>query len=1117
MEQIYYTQCPIGYGLGASNGFQIKRLSAQYPLTSDFRHLGLRAFVPGTKTLAPPALRYRRDGEIAEIAWLTPRSHEYETENGRLWGRPGGQFAHGLRLGGAEFSAIGSWPGGLYGQAFWRRTDPEPTRGRPPDDLALGPSELLTVPSFADVARLAVTEDPDIFARLLTSVAQMVREGRTLFVIDEPDRIGLRVALLTFVVPESMRSTLTFSTYHDRPEELPGFRIQGTIPTARPNRAALMGLGIVADLTTGTFEPRIEPARWATSLAKWLTRHEPDDVRAWTKTCQELAPQVNHRKPDDVIWSDAWLDHLVGFHRVARVPAPRPEGHSGWAEVLDFAGWALQAGIGEAWAAARGPDWWKGIAAEGCHYAEARRALVVQGRLLESWCIGGNGPKTASTLVRAGAHAAQWGEVVAHWFTDADREERAKAVAAFLKAAPAESRAGFLASLIRGLPPEASEEILDRLRANPTFDDAILLPLDAARATRVVADGGDSSRLIEVLTKAVSSASSVVDVLNAVAIEVSDRPDALPKIAPAIADLYDRADGTGWDAAWSWALELDDPAGWLDVYLRRLFAHADHLETWRVIHRRTPRPLRPVFVRLVLSEAMRDGLPDEPFLWGVEEVLLPLPDTDRPHDRAWPDAYLRRVSGLDLARWLFMKDQRRPSLLKWIADAGKRKELSRENVARLKDCQAFALALESGDAGALRDINLPDVPARDRGALLGQILERVGDSSVERINLCLDSCRRAWPGAFDPGALGLEGLALPLARTLVGHVKELGRWFDQLRQILDRLGLRDGPLVGFEPNGLASEIVAATAALTSPEPARWPLRQFLFRRTDAWRILAADARRDLRVASPENGVAVVNHWDDRLDKGGDSARFFELVLNSCSRGSILAGVVTARAADLVTLGILPWWNSPKIEGTADDVREAFAREAPMSPLAEEKLHAIRTWMRRPDPSKLPTFELDGLLEPLADEVDDPTNHARNPLHLSPFALARWRCLEAISAFNRSGLDDRARWEAIRSWIDDRLPMDQLDDDDRHRFLATIILRIEQFDETWIERLARWVVQCGIWDVNRVKDWPGDVAGSVSNHVLLSRYELSHQLRSEMRTRLNERRERRATVRQSESP
>ena len=92
MEQVYYTQCPIGYGLGAANGFQVKRISPGYPATGDFRHLALRVFLPGTRDLAPPALRYRRDGDMAEVAWLTPRAHEYETEGGRLWGRPGGQF-----------------------------------------------------------------------------------------------------------------------------------------------------------------------------------------------------------------------------------------------------------------------------------------------------------------------------------------------------------------------------------------------------------------------------------------------------------------------------------------------------------------------------------------------------------------------------------------------------------------------------------------------------------------------------------------------------------------------------------------------------------------------------------------------------------------------------------------------------------------------------------------------------------------------------------------------------------------------------------------------------------------------------------------------------------------
>ena len=113
MEQIYYTQCPVGYGLGASNGFQVKRLSTGYPVTGDFRHLGMRAFLAGTRTLGPPTLRYRRVGEVAELAWLTPRSHEYETERGR-WGRPGGHFAHGLRLTLDELATLSNWPAVLH-------------------------------------------------------------------------------------------------------------------------------------------------------------------------------------------------------------------------------------------------------------------------------------------------------------------------------------------------------------------------------------------------------------------------------------------------------------------------------------------------------------------------------------------------------------------------------------------------------------------------------------------------------------------------------------------------------------------------------------------------------------------------------------------------------------------------------------------------------------------------------------------------------------------------------------------------------------------------------------------------------------------------------------------
>src|SRR4051794_41844666 len=98
MKQIYYTQCPIGYGLGASNGFQIKRLSPGYPVSGDFRHFSLRAFVAGTRMLAPATLRYRRGGGgMGGGARRTPRGHEDENERGGR-GRPGGRLAHGRPL-----------------------------------------------------------------------------------------------------------------------------------------------------------------------------------------------------------------------------------------------------------------------------------------------------------------------------------------------------------------------------------------------------------------------------------------------------------------------------------------------------------------------------------------------------------------------------------------------------------------------------------------------------------------------------------------------------------------------------------------------------------------------------------------------------------------------------------------------------------------------------------------------------------------------------------------------------------------------------------------------------------------------------------------------------------
>ncbi len=236
MEQIYYTQCPVGYGLGTSNGFQIKRLDPAYPMLGDFRHLTLRAFLPARA--ARP-----RDRSLSNCRRRRRRSRVFDSANSRvshrargLWGRPGGQFAHGLRLNANEMSRLRHWPAGLIGQSFWRRDDPGPTLGAPPAPIELPPP---VASEFETAARLAAGRDVAFCARLLTALASAARDGRTLVVIDRPEQLGDLIALLTLAFPEVLRTALTFSTYHDRPEELTGYRLQGAVPDPRRSRQTL--------------------------------------------------------------------------------------------------------------------------------------------------------------------------------------------------------------------------------------------------------------------------------------------------------------------------------------------------------------------------------------------------------------------------------------------------------------------------------------------------------------------------------------------------------------------------------------------------------------------------------------------------------------------------------------------------------------------------------------------------------------------------------------------------------------------------------------------------------------------------------------------------------------
>ena len=1093
MNQIYYTQCPIGYGLGASNGFQIKRLSSGYPVSGDFRHFSLRAFVAGTRQPAPATLRYRRgEGDVAEIAWLTPRSHEYETERGP-WGRPGGHFAHGLQLDAAELRALGDWPAGLFDRPFWTRSDREPSRGQPPPDLALSAADLGRPPSFAAVAPLADGQDRDRLARLLTALAAAARAGRTLFLIDEPARLAERIALLTFAFPEPWRASLTFSTYHDRPEELPGFRLQGTIPAARPNRLALLAQGFVADLTAagGTVEPEIEPAGWARVLAGWLLGRREVDQADWESTRRRA---LRARAGQDGIWADEWLERMFALPRWIREPPPVPRNPRDWSELVRWSAWTNRAGLTDEWTAARPPAWWLAVGSgEGVIGPESIAALLQHLRLPEAW--------------QGNASGETWGEVVARWVAPADDAERLKTTAAALTAAPAAARPAFAGGLIRGLPPEASASTLSWLAAQTTWDRSMLLPLQAHSAATAAIEGHDGRKLQNLLAQCLALPGATAAVLDALEAEASDRPATRLVLAEqlALALGTGATDPRGVVEVHGWALGLaqtDATEAWLAPYWTRLFADRLNIDLWRTSFQQIPRELARRLTPVVLHVAIAPQAVDEALRWAIEELVLPLPEHERPFDATWPGAYLDRLpSGLDLLIRLVKKPYQRLGVRRWLDQARERGELSEAQGSRLDDCERYERVLRSGDARALLDVKLPAVPAEERGTLLSQILRHLGDGSDEAINLALDTCRAAWPAGFDRGVAGLAPLAKSLAEPLLPERGYPDLWLERLQRIVDRLGLAaTQPAHGFEPDSLAALVVAATTRHPGDAFDPWRLRESLLRNDLAWKALGADIRVDLEGLPAPLGLKVLDDWDQSLAKGSHTKRFYELWFNVCDSAQLVHAVVS-RAVDTKNFAI-PWWDADRCPGAVDDVRDRLVRQAPLIPLREGSLTPVRHWLRRPLSRRARSSHED--LAPI--EGESAPNETYEWL-ISDDGRLRWSYIEELSLFSMAAAPG-VRLERLKTWYK-VLPLDRLAVPDRYQFLASVIRLIDEDDPVLIDCLAKWLSRGGVSDIDQIKCWNQrlSIVEPVPDELILMRVALVRRLCDELNTIRREERER----------
>jgi hypothetical protein len=888
---------------------------------------------------------------------------------------------------------------------------------------------------------------------------------------------------------------LTFSTYHDRPEELPGFRLQGTTAAARPNRAALLAQGFVADLAGGssTIEPALEPAGWARILAGWLIQQREEDEADWEATRRRAL--VVQAGPEGR-WGEECLDRIFGLPRWLRAPSLVPATAPQWAELVAWTTWAARSGLAPEWSAARPPAWWLAASgAEGSIGPESRAALLEHLRLPAAW--------------REDSRAAAWGEVVARWVARAAEAVRLEAAAAALSAAPADVRPSLAGGLIRGLPPEAAPATLNWLVAQNTWDPSILLPLRAHAAATSAIEAGDTRALQELLRQSLTLPGGAAGVLDALEAEAPARPESRGLLAQQLALVL----GTNTGRAklrdvvkvHRWALALSESMAteaWLRPYWERQFADRLNIDHWRAIFAALPSELEPSATRAVLQIAAGPRAVDDAFRWGIEERVLPLGESERPHDRAWAGAYFDRLpSGIDVLKRLVQKPYRKLGVARWLEQARDRGELSPVQVERFVACARYERVLRSRDARGLLEIKLPDVPAAERGVLLDQILRHLADGSNDALNVALDSCRAAWPDGFQPRAPGLALLAEALAQPLLTERGYPDLWLERLRRVLDRLGLVAMPGKGFEPVGLAAYIVAATTRHPGDAFDPWRFRAALLGDDRAWQTLTADIRRDLEGVPADESLKVLDTWDQSLDKGRHTNRFYALWFNACDPAQLVQAVVS-RAVDTRDFP-LPWWDADRAAGALPDIRERLARQAPMVPIRKGAVTTVRHWLQRPRRSAARAIL--GRLLPIEDDMaaDGTTDWL-----ISDEGLTRFRFLEQVSLFAMARTPE-ARNENVKRWHKD-LPLDRLAVSERYQLLASILKLVEEDDPILIAPLAKWLTKGGVDDLERIKAWHQDLAAvdPVPDDVVLARVVLVRNLCDEVRTIHREAQERR---------
>jgi hypothetical protein len=728
-----------------------------------------------------------------------------------------------------------------------------------------------------------------------------------------------------------------------------------------------------------------------------------------------------------------------------------PDSESAWSRFARQAAWASASGLARELAGARGPHWWRPLIRQAVPQRPAHEAFWSIVLAPEIWDEQG------------ARDSADWGRCAAPFWMRYRSPQREKTLNdALRRIGPVDTLSRFLDGLIRSVPDESGQSALRWLERRGGLDPMVLLPLKARVAVNLMRSQGSEDALRDVLDHASRSPDTLLTVFDLIADEAGEHRDEVPASL-----LVERLEPEARSRFERWALRRAAGGGgdWLSPALRRLFASESERPEWEALRDRTPEGLWPVLAPLCLEAASAPGSTPGAFHWAVEDLLLRIPEPDRPWSPSWVEHLLRLIgSPYDLAARIRSRGDR---LQRWL-DLGRADgRLNGRLLDLLDDANSLALLID-GQAEIPDDALLSRLPPRDRGAVLELMIDRLASGQFEPSEPILVRCAGNWPGAFDDGPEQRDALARPIAGLLLQFVPDPELWIDAMVRVRRWLGLDRRGDSTWPPEGIAAAILTETCRRSADPSATWELRSALLRVDRAYRALCLDLSMELRSQQVRASVDVARRWDRSLDKGTHSDRFFEILLNACD-GPRLAEVVPEFAGDLRTLGDLSWWAGDREGDRPDDLRVAFMMLVPMAPLASPRcLNPVEGWLFRQGPGRPFSSVRDDPHELLiVDDGQSGPDPSRSSAMTRPpdRAIARWSCLRALTEFHWEGKTTEGRWADLAGWRKSGTggtapPIASLEPGDQYDFLASLILALDHpgADSYEVEALARWAVK-----------------------------------------------------------